>query len=60
MFSRQEMGRQRILSIGEQLPTFKKKGLIRTEQGFDFVELTDTHASAQGKWIVNLTATLYE
>ncbi len=42
----------RVLSIGEKFPAFKKKAVISIEKGKEFVEITQEYASAEGKWTV--------
>jgi len=42
----------RILSIGEKFPAFKKKAVVSIEKGKEFAELTQEYASSEGKWTV--------
>src|ERR1700760_3091107 len=42
----------RILSIGEKFPAFKKKAVVSIEKGKEFTEITQEYGSAKGKWMV--------
>lgn len=42
----------RVLSIGEKFPAFKKKAVVSIEKGKEFAELTENYAGAEGKWTV--------
>jgi lipoyl-dependent peroxiredoxin subunit C len=42
----------KVLSIGSQFPSFKKKAVVSIEKGKEFTELTNEAASKDGKWMV--------
>src|ERR1700754_1366396 len=42
----------RILSIGEKFPAFKKKAVVSIEKGKEFTEITEEIGSRDGKWTV--------
>ena len=42
----------RVLSIGEKFPAFRKKAVVSIEKGKEFTEITQEYASADGKWTV--------
>src|SRR6185312_15937934 len=42
----------RILSIGEKFPAFRKKAVVSIEKGKEFTEITQEYGSAEGKWTV--------
>jgi len=42
----------RVLSIGEKFPAFRKKAVVSIEKGKEFTEITHEYASAEGKWTV--------
>jgi len=42
----------KLLSIGSQLPSFKKKAVVSLEKGKEFTEITNEFASSKGKWTI--------
>jgi lipoyl-dependent peroxiredoxin subunit C len=44
--------RNLALSVGSQFPQFKKKAVVSTEKGKEFIELTNEYATAKGQWTV--------
>ncbi len=42
----------RVLSVGSQFPAFKKKAVVSIEKGKEFIDLTNEHATKDGKWTV--------
>jgi len=42
----------RILSIGEKFPAFRKKAVVSIEKGKEFTEITQEYGGADGKWTV--------
>jgi peroxiredoxin (alkyl hydroperoxide reductase subunit C) len=42
----------RVLSIGSEFPSFKKKAVVSIEKGKEFIEISNDYATASGKWTV--------
>lgn len=47
-----QLAQKGILSIGEKLPEFVKKAVIKTENGIEIMDITHQYASELGKWTV--------
>ena len=42
----------RVLSIGEKFPAFRKKAVVSIEKGKEFTEITQEYGAAEGRWTV--------